>query len=530
MTTSDTKLVLPTRIDDVHVQNFINGQWVPPSTGAYLKNVSPLTGKDISPLPDSDSVDIDIAVSAAKDAFPKWSTTPADKRAAILLKISELIKENIPLLSEFESLDQGKPLRLAMMHEMPPCVYLFAQFADIITKGIAETSQTTPFIHTPASIMDPKPCKIEFTTQHVPAGVAAIITPWNVPLEMICIKLAPCLAAGNTCVIKPTELTSINAYMLTHILKAAGVPDGVVNVVFGTGPRAGEPLVKHKDVRLVSFTGGTKTGFRIGGLAGGMGKRVALELGGKNPNLVFDDCDIDHAVATGIRSAFHNQGEICLCASRHYVQQGIYAKYVEMFREMAQTQLKVGDPKAPDTYFSAVVSQNHMDKITRYIRLAQEEGATVEFLVKRDDPKIKHISSDGRLTIEGFEGGFFVAPTLITNISQKSRVMQEEIFGPVVCVLPFEDEDEGVALANDTEYGLGASVWSLDKEKLDRVMGRINAGTVWGNAWFALSFSMPFGGMKNSGNMREFGTWGMEFFTETKTLSKHVYAEKPVSS
>ncbi|KAJ2637649.1 hypothetical protein GGF40_002206 [Coemansia sp. RSA 1286] len=527
MTNTDSQFSLPSNIKDIAVKNFINGQWVAPTTDQYFATVCPATGQELTSIPDSDQTDINNAVQAAKTAFKSWSKTTVDQRVSILMRISELIKEHAPVLARFESLDQGKTLSLATRHEIPCCAHIFQVFADIASKGFVEAKGTIPFGSSPMEITDMMPCTVDSVTQHVPAGVAAIITPWNVPLVMISQKLAPCIVAGSTCVIKPTELCSITAYLFTHILKEAGVPDGVVNFVFGTGEKAGEPLVRHKDVRVVSFTGGTKTGGRIGAVAGAMNKRVYMELGGKSPSLVFDDCDLHHAVATGIRSIYHNQGEICMAASRHYVQRSIYQRYLELFRQKTIGKLKVGNPEDPTTYFGALASQTHVEKVTSYIRKAQQQGATVEFLVDPNDPEIIKVSSDGRLTIKGFENGFFVAPTLITNIRQDSEVVQEEIFGPVVCVMPFDTEEEAVELANDTVYGLAASVWSLDQQRLDRVMQQINAGTVWSNTWFAINFAMPFGGFGSSGNAREFGLWSMEMFSELKTISHNRY-NRPV--
>ncbi|KAJ1884851.1 hypothetical protein LPJ66_010410, partial [Kickxella alabastrina] len=509
---------------DVHIQNYINGEWAPPTNGLFLDKYNPATGQVILQIPDSASADVDNAVKAVKAAFPLWSKTPVSERAAILLRIADLIDENSSILGTFESLDQGKPVFSAIHFEMPMCAASFRQFAKLITDGgIKESESRLESMITPTSITQPKASITESVTQHIAAGVAGLITPWNFPLPMVCFKIAPCIAAGSTCVVKPTELSSITSFLLSHILHAAGVPKGVVNIIFGSGLGAGEPLVKHKDVKLISFTGGSATGARIGALASGQFKRVSLELGGKNPAVFFDDCNIDHAVTTGIRGAYKNQGEICLCASRQYVQHGIYEKFVEMFRQKVRSDIFVGNPLDPKTFYGPVISQQHMDKVLGYIRLAQEEGATVEFLVNPSDTAVKGVSSDGRLTIEGHEGGYFIAPTLITNIKQSSRVMQEEIFGPVVCILPFGTEEEAVELANDTDYGLSASVWTLDHGKLDRVMRQINAGLVWGNNWLNIDQDMPFGGMGCSGNCRENGKYSLEFYTEVKTLSRHVF-------
>ncbi|KAJ2827892.1 hypothetical protein FBU31_003053 [Coemansia sp. 'formosensis'] len=514
-------VTLPTEMRDVKIQNYINGEWAAPSSGAYLKNYNPATGMEIAPIPDSKSADINNAVAAAKSAFPMWSNMPGVERAVILNCIADLIDQNCEMLAKLESQDQGKTVASATAIDIPLCAGYFRQFAKYVTEGIRETESSMKVACTLSSINKMVPSSQLATTQHVASGVAALITPWNFPLLMVCEKLAPCIAVGNTCVVKPTELTSVTTYLLTHILNAAGVPKGVVNIVFGSGVNAGEPLVKHPDVRLVSFTGGSVTGSKIGAMAGGLFKRVSLELGGKCPSVVFSDCDLEHAITTHIRGAYQNQGEICLAASRQYVQRDIYEQFLDGFRKQARQEVCVGDPASPRTFYGPVVTSQHMEKVTSYIRLAQEEGAKVEFLVNPNDPAIMNVSDDGRLTIKGLEGGYFIAPTLITNIKQSSRVMQEEIFGPVVCVVPFDTEEEGIQLANDTKYGLGASVWTGDQTRLERVMRQLNAGNVWGNSWLAWDDCMPFGGMGCSGTSREHGPWSLEFYTETKALYTH---------
>ncbi|KAI8322286.1 ALDH-like protein, partial [Martensiomyces pterosporus] len=339
-------------MESVKIQNYINGEWVDASTGSYVDNYNPATGQLSAPIPDSVAADVDNAVQAAKAAFPGWSGQSAASRAAILHRIADLIDESTATLASFESQDQGKTVQSATTIDIPMCAGYFRQFAEYIVEGIKETE----------SQFD-----TNTVTQHVASGVAALITPWNFPMLMVCEKLAPCIAVGNTCVIKPTELTSVTPYLLTHILHAAGVPKGVVNVVFGTGINAGEPLVKHRDVRLVSFTGGSATGAKVGAMAGGLFKRVSLELGGKNPSLIFSDCDFDHAVATSIRGAYQNQGEICVCSSRVYVQRDLYDAFVDRFRQKVRSEIIVGNPSSPTTFYGPVISQQHVEKVTGYI-------------------------------------------------------------------------------------------------------------------------------------------------------------------
>ncbi|KAJ2377662.1 hypothetical protein IW150_001251 [Coemansia sp. RSA 2607] len=509
---------IPANVNDLKIQNYINGQWCPPTTNKYMNSFNPATGQQSYPIPDSNHADVDNAVRAAKAAFPMWSSTTPEARAAILNRVADLIDQHADQLAAIESQDQGKTVASARVSDMPLCSGYFRQFARCVVEGFTESQSRMNAPCTMASVTNVQNSVLQSNTQHVPSGVAALITPWNFPMLMVCEKLAPCIAVGNTCVVKPTELTSATPYLLAMILHAAGLPQGVANFVFGTGVNAGEPLVKHKDIRLVSFTGGCETGAKIGAMAGGLIKRVSLELGGKNANLVFSDCNIEHAVATGIRAAFQNQGEICLSASRQYIQRDIYEKYVQMFRQMTMKEVCVGDPANPNTYYGPMVSQKHMEKVLGYIRLAQQEGAKVEFMVNPNDPNVKSVSKDGQLTIKGMEGGYYIAPTLITGIKQSSRVMQEEIFGPVVCMMPFDTEEEAIMLANDSQYGLGSSVFTQDKSKLERVMRQLNTGSVWGNSWMSWDDNMPFGGMGCSGTTREHGPWSLEFYTETKAL------------
>ncbi|KAJ2161324.1 hypothetical protein GGF46_001585 [Coemansia sp. RSA 552] len=509
---------IPSSAMDVKIRNYINGEWVGPMSGAYMKNYNPATGAESTPVPDSMASDIDNAVRVAKAAFPMWSAMPAPERAAMMNRVADIIDENSSKLAVLESQDQGKPVMMAATVDMPQCSQYFRQFAKYIVDGIVETESRTTAGVTKMAIGKTEPAMMKSTTQHVAAGVAGLITPWNFPMALICEKIAPCMAVGNTCVVKPSEMTSVTAFMMTQIMDAAGIPPGVVNFVFGTGVKAGEPLVKHKDVCLISFTGGSATGAKVGAMAGAMHKRVSLELGGKNPSVVFADCDMEHAVTTNMRAAFQNQGEICVCCSRQYVQSDVYEMYLQMLRQKTMEQVRVGDPANPKMFCGAMVSKQHMEKVLSYIRMAQAEGAKVEFLVNPNDSMVKNISADGRLTIKNMEGGFYIAPTLITGVKQNSRLMQEEIFGPVVCVAPFETEEEAIHLANDTEYGLAAAVWTMNKERMVRVMKQINAGCIWGNNWDASDESMPFGGMGCSGTSREHGPWSLEFFTETKAL------------
>jgi aminomuconate-semialdehyde/2-hydroxymuconate-6-semialdehyde dehydrogenase len=342
-------------------------------------------------------------------------------------------------------------------------------------------------------------------TRHEPLGVVGIISPWNLPLYLFTWKIAPALAMGNCVVAKPSEFTSLTAYKFAGIAKEAGVPDGVLNFVFGCGGTAGQMLVEHRHIRAVSFTGGTTTGRKIAGAASHLGKKVSLELGGKNPSIIFADCDLENAIATSVRAAFTNQGEICLCCSRILVERSIFDTFLQRFVEKV-TLLKVGNPLDPDTDVGALVSKVHHSKVYSYVELAKEENATIH--------------CGGTIpTIEGFEKGHFLTPTVISGLKLESRLLKEEIFGPVVCVVPFDSEEDAIHIANDVDYGLAASVWTNDGRKGQRVGRQVKTGIVWINCWMVRDLATPFGGVKASGYGREGGTYALEFFSDIKTIT-----------
>jgi aminomuconate-semialdehyde/2-hydroxymuconate-6-semialdehyde dehydrogenase len=337
-------------------------------------------------------------------------------------------------------------------------------------------------------------------TLRSPIGVAGLISPWNLPLYLLTWKIAPAIASGNTCVAKPSELTPATAMRMCELAVEAGIPAGVINIVHGLGPKAGQSIVEHKDVPLISFTGGTVTGQRVAATAAPMFKKLSLELGGKNPNVIFADADLDQAVATSIQSSFANQGEICLCGSRIFVERSIHDAFVERFVE-ATKKLKIGDPTDATTDVGALVSEAHMNKVLGYIALAKEEGGAIATGGSRVGTR-----------------GFFVEPTVITGLGCDCRVLQEEIFGPVVTITPFDSEDEAVAFANSTRYGLSATLWTRDLQRAHRVAAALDAGTVWINCWLLRDLRVPFGGMKESGVGREGGFESLRFFTEAKNV------------
>lgn len=472
------------------LQNFIDGQFVDPQNGKFVPSFNPATGEPFLQVPDSDAEDIDAAVEAAKKAFPAWSRTSAEQRAKIINKIADLIEENLEEFAEAESKDNGKTVALARTMDIPRAVANFRFFASAILHH--EESSTTI------------EGAINYTIRS-PIGVAGLISPWNLPLYLLTWKVAPAIAVGNTVVAKPSEMTSLTAWMMCRLFEKAGLPKGVVNMVFGRGPTAGAALVRHKDVPLISFTGGTKTAQHIITDSAPQYKKLGLELGGKNPNIIFDDADLTQAVPTSVRSSFANQGEICLCGSRIFVQKGIYDKFVQQFVEAAK-QIKVGDPKDPSSTMGALVSQEHLAKVNYYIDLAREEGGSIA--LGGDKPQLP----------DELSKGYWLNPTIITNIPYTSRVQQEEIFGPVVTVTPFETEEEAIEMANSVEYGLASSVWTENLKRAHRVAQEIKSGTVWVNTWLKRDLRVPFGGMKHSGIGREGGDHSIDFYTEQKTI------------
>jgi aminomuconate-semialdehyde/2-hydroxymuconate-6-semialdehyde dehydrogenase len=474
------------------ILNFIDGQFRAPSSGRYLPDVDPATGQVIAEIPDSGPEDVDAAVTAASRAFASWRRTPAAERSDRLIRVAELIQENFDELARLESQDSGKPIGLARRMDIPRAILNFRFFATAILH--AETR---------AHVTDDQ--ALNYTLRQ-PLGVAGLISPWNLPLYLLSWKIAPAIAAGNCCVAKPSELTPLTADRLAALIAEAGIPPGVVNIVHGPGPGAGRALTSHPKVPLISFTGGTKTGADVMAQAGPLFKKVSLELGGKNPNIVFADADLEQAVATSIPSSFSNQGEICLCGSRLFVERKIYGEFLDRFVEATKT-LRIGDPMDASTDVGALVSEAHLRKVEGYVALAREEGGTVVVGGKRPANLPDRV-----------QGGYFFEPTVITGLDCSRRVMQEEIFGPVVTVTPFDSAEEAIALANGTRYGLSASVWTRDLQKAHRVAAALDSGTVWVNTWLLRDLRVPFGGMKESGVGREGGFASLDFFTEAKNV------------
>jgi aminomuconate-semialdehyde/2-hydroxymuconate-6-semialdehyde dehydrogenase len=474
------------------IQNYIGGELVEPVGGSYLDNVEPATGKVYSRVPDSEERDIEQAVAAAEAAFDSWSHTPAAERSRIMLRLADLIEANVDELARTETIDNGKPIRLSRSLDIPRAVANFRFFA-------------TAILHTHSECHAMDGAALNYTLRR-PRGVAGLISPWNLPLYLLTWKIAPAIATGCTAVAKPSEVTPMTAYRLSQLCIEAGLPPGVLNIVHGLGSKAGAALVRQPKVPTISFTGGTVTGGEIARTAGAMFKKVSLELGGKNPNIIFADADMERVIPESLRSSFSNQGQVCLSGSRIFVERSEYDSFLSRFIEAAR-RLRVGDPLDESTEQGALVSQAQFDKVLSYIRLARDEGG--EIVCGGGVP--------GSLP-ERCRGGFFVEPTVITGLTPQCRTNQEEIFGPVVSVMPFDTEEEVIGHANGTAYGLSASVWTRDIGRGHRMAEAIQSGTVWVNCWLVRDLRVPFGGMKQSGVGREGGEEALRFFTEPKNV------------
>lgn len=475
----------------MNIRNYIDGAFSDPVGGQFLDNIDPSTGNAYGLIPRSQAADVDLAVAAAKAAFPAWSSLSAAERSSWLIKVSNAIDAKLDTLALAESKDNGKPLKLATAVDIPRARDNFKFYATAILHDAYETH-------------DMGVDGFNYTLRQ-PIGVAGCISPWNLPLYLFSWKIAPALAAGNTVVAKPSEVTPATAYVLSEILDEIGFPKGVLNIVHGLGAEVGAAIVAHNDTNIISFTGGTQTGKAISSVAAPMFKKISLELGGKNANVIFDDCDLEDAVNTSVRAAFANQGQICLCGSRIYVQRGIYEKFKTAFLERVNG-LTVADPLTNEARMGAIVSKEHMEKVLSYIELAKEEGGTL-------------LTGGHRVRLDGrCEKGYFIAPTVFENLPPGCRTNQEEIFGPVVTLTPFDTEEEALAMANGTAYGLAATIWTSDLKIAHRMAAGLHAGIIWVNCWLLRDLRTPFGGVKQSGVGREGGFEALRFFTEPKNI------------
>ena len=472
------------------LNNFIGGQFLPPNNNQYLDNINPATGEVYGQIPNSNESDVEFAVEIARKAFLSWSTTAPEYRFKVLNKIAELIEAHLDILALAETNDNGKPLWLSKEVDIPRASSNFRFFATGAMQFASES-------HAMES-------GVNFTLRQ-PIGVVGCISPWNLPLYLFTWKIAPALAAGNCVIAKPSEVTPVSAYMLAKICKEAGLPDGVLNILHGDGPSCGEAIVKHPLIKAISFTGSTRAGEKIASIAAPMFKKLSLELGGKNPNIIFADCDWNKMLYNTIRSSFGNQGQICLCGSRILIEASIYDQFKTEFIARAK-KLTVGDPLNELSKQGAIVSQTHFEKIMSCIENAKHEGGTIllgGYAVKQT----------GRC-----ENGYFIAPTIIENLGPHCTTNKEEIFGPVVTLQPFDSIEDALELANATQYGLSATIWTQDISKATKIAAAIESGIVWINCWLERDLRTPFGGIKNSGVGREGGWEAMRFFTEAKNI------------
>ncbi len=473
------------------IANYIDGRLEAPRSGCYIDNIEPATGQVYSLTPDSDVADLEQAMAAADRAFPEWSALSAEERARLLLGIADRIEAAAEPLARAESIDTGKPVSLARQVDIPRAAANMRFFAHAITQFASESHSMGPLA-------------INYTLRQA-LGVVACISPWNLPLYLLTWKIAPALASGNCVIAKPSEITPMTAYLLARTCNDAGLPRGVLNILHGAGPSIGRELVAHPRIKAISFTGGTRTGAEIARTAAPQFKKLSLELGGKNPTLVFADCEWDATLATTVRAAFSNQGQVCLCGSRIFVERPIYERFRSDFLARAEA-LEPGDPLDEKTQQGALVSELHLQKVLSAIELGRQEGGTI-------------LTGGHRVTVPGrCAEGYFVEPTVFENLPVDCRTNQEEIFGPVATLIPFEGEAQVLEYANSTEYGLAATVWSRDVQRCHRVAQQLDAGVVWINTWLVRDLRTPFGGMKHSGVGREGGVEALRFFTEAKNV------------
>lgn len=475
----------------IRIQNLINGELVAPVKGQYIDNYEPATGKVYGEIPNSTEEDVELAVAAAEKAFPVWSNMTNEERGAVMMRISLGIEKRMDEFVAAESRDNGKPLSLAAHVDIPRAVSNFHFFATAVEHFASESHYMEGM-------------GINYTTRK-PIGVVGCISPWNLPLYLFSWKIAPALASGNCVIAKPSEITPYTAYLLSEVVTESGMPAGVLNIVHGLGQHAGDAIVKHPKIKAISFTGGTKTGEYIARTAGPMFKKLSLELGGKNPNIIFADCDFDEMIKTTVRSSFANQGQICLCGSRIFIERSIYDRFKAAFIERVE-KLTVSNPTDPNAKMGAVVSKPHMEKVLSYIALAKEEGGTI-------------LTGGHRVMLDvPYDEGYYIAPTVIEGLAYDCRTNQEEIFGPVVTLTPFDTEEEVLMMANSTVYGLSATIWTSDLKRAHRTADKVQAGIVWINSWLVRDLRTPFGGVKASGVGREGGWEALRFFTEAKNV------------
>ena len=480
----------------IKIKNYINGSLSNRKSINNIEVFNPALGKVYATCPDSDTKDLNQALNSAKKAFPLWSNISYKKRAQYLFKISDLLEKNLDKFSEFESMDNGKPLLLSKNLDIPRAIENLNFFGEIVNSNTSDSFYMENI-------------GLNYTLKK-PIGVVGTISPWNLPLYLFTWKIAPALVSGNCVVAKPSEVTPMTAYLFSEICIEAKLPNGVLNILHGKGSSIGSKIVKNKDVKAISFTGGTQTGKLISVECAKSFKKLNLEMGGKNPVLIFDDCDYKKMIKSVIKSSFLNQGQICLAGSRIYVQKKMYNRFKKDFINEVK-KIKTGNPLNKDSDQGAIVSENHLNKISSYINIAKKEGC--EILVGGNQ-----IIMDDKCKC-----GWFFEPTVIENFKNNSRTNQEEIFGPVVTLNSFDSEQDAINLANDSDYGLASIIWTTNINKAHRVADSIKSGIVWINCWLERDLRTPFGGMKNSGYGKEGGMHALNFFTEEKNVCIKYY-------
>ncbi|WP_397536858.1 aldehyde dehydrogenase family protein [Rummeliibacillus pycnus] len=490
--------MIKVKVDTLELNMYIDGQWTKSSNGGKRSIINPATGEEIAQAPEGTVEDAKKAIQAAREAFDKgvWSEVPAIERAAFLLKVADKIDERAEELARLETIDNGKPLREAE-GDIADAAACFRYYAGIVTKPDGETYHVT----------DP----MQAMVVREPVGVCGLIVPWNFPLLMSVWKLAPALAAGNTVVFKPSEVTPITPTKLFEIFEEAGLPKGVANMVMGAGNVVGDAITESPDVDMISFTGGTKTGKHIMKKAADTMKKVSLELGGKSPNIIFADADFEVAVDFALFGIYCGSGQVCSAGSRILVEESIYNRFVDRFVERAK-QIKVGSGLADGTEMGPLVSQQHLEKVLSYIEIGKEEGARV-------------ICGGNRITANGYDKGYFVEPTAFVDVNQDMRIVQEEIFGPVAVIQKFSTEEEAIQLANGTKYGLAGAVFSNDGAKALRIIKKLRSGITWINSYHPTYNEAPWGGYKESGIGRSLGTYGFDEFQEIKQININLQVE-----
>ena len=473
------------------LRNFIAGRYQAPVNKNYIDNIEPATGQVYGQIPNSDDADVELAVEAAEKAFPSWQAMPTEQRADVLYAIGMGIEARLDDLALAEAIDNGKPVNLASTVDIPRAASNFKFFAHACSQFSSES-------HSMAETAS------NYTLRQA-IGVVACISPWNLPLYLFTWKIAPALAAGNCVIAKPSEITPKTAELLGEICQKAGLPDGVLNILHGTGASVGSAICNHPKVKAISFTGGTSTGAAIASQVAPTFKKLSLELGGKNPALIFADCDFDETVEQVFRASFSNQGQICLCASRIYIERSIYDKFKQALVSKAR-QMSPQDPLQVDAKMGALVSREHLEKVLGYIELARQEGGTV-------------LVGGEQVVLEGrCKQGYFLQPTIIEGLGNQAQCNQQEIFGPVITIQPFDSDEEALSLANESQYGLAATIWTSNLKRAHRLAEQLNTGIVWVNCWLLRDLRTPFGGMNHSGVGREGGMEAMRFFTEAKNV------------